>query len=328
MAVRKTESRIPQNLQPSDLGQSVVAADGRCALVSFVSSPLVINRQNICVLFITDAGLAAVASSFEWTIAESVGLPRVETFEFGEIAFTPTHQGALNVSVRVLDSSANEQASLSMVQEVVPASAELETLINDAIEHPGPSIGSPEVLRELINEHNTYYQNVAPQTPESGDAFKRFVFSMVYDGALQRTAAERKQDLDQLALSLNEATVDFATLGAKGAGVCAIRPLLLSMTLPDMLEFTFLPEDVNKRSVAMEQLLQTLALLEENKRIDLYNILRFPKSNITFCGRVLETLRNKYFNNTNFEQILTGLSGVRADWIIGQFVRGPITRSS
>lgn len=327
MPVRKTESRIPVNLQPSDLGQEVVAPDGRCALVSFISSPLVINRQNVCVIFITDASLAAVASSFEWTFRESGGPPKVETSQFGEIAYTATNLGALNISVRVLDGSAAEQTTLSIVQEVVPASAELETLISAGVDQPGPSIGSPEVLRELINEHNLYYQNVAFQTPESGDAFKRFVFSMVYDGASQRNASERKQDLDQLALSLNDATVDFATQSSKGAGVCRIRPLLLSMILPDMLEFTFLPEDYNKRSVAVEQLLQALALLEENKRLDLYNILRFPKSNINFCGRILETLRSKYFAGTSFEQILTGMSGVRAQWIIGQFQQGPITRT-
>jgi hypothetical protein len=309
------------------LGQAVVAADGRSALVSFVSSPVVINRENSYVVLVMDGGLAAAASSFEWTFTESAGPTSVETSEFGEIVHTARNLGALSVSVRILDSSDVQQAKLSMDQEVVPASAELETLISDAIGQPGPSIGSPEVLRELINEHNLYYQNVAPQTPEAGDAFKRFVFSMVYDGTSQREAAERKQDLDQLALSLNGATVDFATLSSKAAGVCGIRPLLLSMTVPDMLEWTFLPEDANKRSVAIDQLLQALAELEENKRLDLFNILRFPKSNITFCGRILEKLKSKYFNSATFEELLTGMSGVRAQWIIGQYQQGPITRS-
>ncbi len=327
MPVRKTESRMPLNLQASDLGQAVVAADGRWALISFISSPLVINRENVYVVFITDTGLAAATSSFEWTFAESAGAPSVATSAFGETAHTPTNLGALSISVRVLDGANAEQAKLSMNQDVVPTSAELETLISDAVGQPGPSVGSPEVLRELINEHNLYYQNVVPQTAEPGDAFKRFVFSMVYDGASQRRAAERKQDLDQLALSLNEATVDFATLSSKGTGVCGIRPLLLSMTVPNMLDWTFLPEDANKRSMAVDQLLQALAVLEENKRLDLYNILRFPKSNITFCGRILETLKSKYFNTANFEDVLTGMSGVRAQWIVGQYQQGPITRN-
>jgi hypothetical protein len=327
MPVRKTESRIPLDLQAADLGQAVVAADDRCALISFVSSPVVINRENVYVVFITDAGLAAVTSSFEWTFAESAGAPNIETSPLGETTHTPTNLGALSISVRVLDGANGEQAKLSMNQDVVPTSAELETLISEADGQPGPSIGSPDVLRELINEHNLYYQNVAPQTAEPGDAFKRFVFSMAYDGASQRKAVERKQDLDQLALALNDATADFATLSSKGAGVCGIRPLLLSMTVPNMLDWTFLPADANQRAVAVDQLLQALALLEENKRLDLYNIVRFPKSNITFCGRILETLKNKYFNTVNFEDVLTGMSGVRTQWIVGQYQQGPVTRS-
>ena len=327
MPVRKTESRIPLNLQPSDLGQAVVAPDGRCTLVSFVTSPVVVNRENAYVVFITNAGLAALASSFEWTFVEGGNPPQVQTSQFGEVAHKATNLGTLNIEVRVLDASNVEQAKLTMVQDVVPPSAELEALISESLNKPGPAIGSPDVLRELINEHNLYYQNVALQTAESGDAFKRFVFSVVYDGASRRKIEERKHDLDQLALSLNDGTVDFTTLSAKGAGVCGIRLLLLSMTAPDMLEFTFLPEEPNKRSLALEQLLQAIGSLAENKRIDLFNIVRFPKTNITFCGRILETLRSKYFSTTTFEDVLTSSSGLRAQWIVAQYVQGPVTRS-
>jgi hypothetical protein len=33
--VRKTENRLPPNFQAADFGETVVAPDGRCALVSF-----------------------------------------------------------------------------------------------------------------------------------------------------------------------------------------------------------------------------------------------------------------------------------------------------
>jgi hypothetical protein len=48
MGVRKTESRIPANFKPEDLGQAVVAADGRCALVSAITFPII----NVCILSI------------------------------------------------------------------------------------------------------------------------------------------------------------------------------------------------------------------------------------------------------------------------------------
>jgi len=328
MPARKTESRIPENLQPSDLGEATVASGGKCALVSFVTSPLIINRENVYVVFITDGGLATQAASYEWTVAESTGPPKFEASAVGEFFYTPRSLGSLGIAVRILDAGATEQAKLTMTQEVAPTNAALEALMSEATEKPGPSAGDPEILRELINQHNLYYQNVTLQTPEAGDGFKRFVFSMIYDGASQRSLEERKQHMDQLALSLNEGTVDFGTIGSQAAGVSGIRPLLLSMIVPDMLAWTFLPQDANHRALAVAQLLQSLTALDENKRIDLCNIVRFPKSNITFCGRILETLRNNYFNTTSFDDVLTGMSGVRAQWITDQYHQGPITRSS
>ena len=64
MPVRKTESRIPGGYLPSDLGEAVVADDGRCALVSFATAPIVVSRENTCVLFVTDPALAATVQSF------------------------------------------------------------------------------------------------------------------------------------------------------------------------------------------------------------------------------------------------------------------------
>jgi hypothetical protein len=109
------------------------------------------------------------------------------------------------------------------------------------------------VARELINDHNPYYQNVALQTPESGDAFQQFLFGVVFDGALQRTAADRKQHLASLAESLNDGGADFAALVARGSGVTGLRLPLLAMTLPSMLDFTELPEAEDQRMLADEQ---------------------------------------------------------------------------
>lgn len=327
MSVRKTESRIPANFQASDLGQASVAADGQSALISFVMTPLVVGRENVYVAFVTDATLAASAESFEWSFVENGGAPQVQTTEHGEVFYTPTATGSVAVTVRVLGTSDAELAKLSLDQEIVEVNAELEALIADAQNQPGPGVANPDVARELINDHNPYYQNVVMQTPESGDAFQQFIFSLVFDGALQRTAADRKQHLAELADSLNNGGADFATLSGKGTGVSGLRLPLLAMTLPSMLDFKELPEPVDQRAVAVDELQQSLAELDEEKRIDLFNLLRFPKSNITQCARVLEALRDRYFPGTNFNDVLTGMSGVRAQFITRQFTEGPLIRT-
>jgi len=326
MTVRKTETRLPSNLQASDLGEASVAADSRAALVSFVTTPLVVGRENVYVVFVTDATLAGSADSFEWSFTEGDGAPQVQTTDHGEIAYTPSSEATLGVTLRILGSS-TELAKLSLSQEVVALNAELEGLIADAQNQPGPGVASPEVARELINDHNPYYQNVVMQTPEPGDAFQQFLFSIVFAGALQRTAADRKQHLADLAESLNSEAGDFATLSGKRAGVAGVQLPLLAMTLPAMLDFTELPEPADQRAVAADQLRQTLAALDEDKRIDLFNLVRFPKSNIAQCARLLEALRDRYFPGTNFSDVLTGMSGVRALFITTQFTEGPIIRT-
>lgn len=327
MAVRKTETRLPLNMQAADLGQAVVAADSRCALVSYVPNPLAINRENVYVVFVTDTGLATAANSYEWTFTEGGGAPQVQTTQIGEMAFTPTVPGTLTITVRIVNSASTAQATLTLQQVVVPANAELESLLMQATDDSGPAMGSPDVLREMINEHSIYYQAVTPQTADPGDGYQRLVFSLAYDGAARKTAQQRKQHMEELALSLNSGAADFATLCTTGAGVCAIRPLLLSMTIPGMITWTLLPEDTRERAVATDGLLQSLTALDENKRIDLFNIVRFPKSNIVYCGRVLEALRNAYFNTTSFNDILTGMSGAGSQWIIGQYRQGPVIRN-
>ena len=66
---------------------------------------------------------------------------------------------------------------------------------------------------------------------------------------------------------------------------------------------------------------------DDDTLVDLFNIVRFPKSNITHCGRIIETLCDHYFPGTTFGDVLTGLSGTRAQWIIAQYRQGPVAHS-
>lgn len=334
MAIRKTESRLPANFQASDLGESVTAVDGRFSLVSFVTAPLGLDRENRYVVFVTDAGLASVVQSFEWQFVENGGAPQSQTTTMGEVAYRPQVLGTLVVNVRLLGAGNTTQGSLTLSQTVIALNTELETLITEARNQPGPGASNPAVLRELINDLSPYYQAVSLQAAESGEGFQKFVFSLVHDGLLQRPGTLQQQQLNQLAAALNGTEGDFVTLAAAGTGVCGIRLALLAMTLPQaaggatpILPWTELPDVPNQRALADEQLRRSLAALEETRRIDLFNLVRFPKSNITLCSRILEALRDRYFSGTNFEDVLTGLSGTRAHWIMRHYREGPLVRT-
>ncbi len=328
MPVRLTESRIPANFQSTDLGQSSSSADNKCTLVSFISNPLVVDRKNSYVLFVTDAGLAAAVQTYEWRFTLNGNPPHVEGSDEGEISYTPTETGTLTVVVRLLGAGNAEQSIVEMSQSVVVKNAELESMISSAAGESGPGVGNPEVARELINDYNPYYQSVNLQNPEGDNSFKCFLFGTLSDRIQRQNSARRKQHLDQIAAALNSDLSDYAELAAEGAGVGGIRLALLAMSLGDSppVPWTELPEASGARETAARELRQRLNTLDTNMRVDLFNLVRFPKSNITLCGRILEKLRNRYFNGTNFNDVMNGMSGTRAVWIMRHFNEGPIHR--
>jgi len=329
MGVRKTESRLPANFQASDLGEAVVAADGRCALVSFLTS-LTAGHENTYVLFVTDTALAASVQSYDWFFAEDGAFPQSLQTTVGQASYTPSNIGNMTVTVRVLDSGGTELGSLTLVQSIGSLNPTLEARIEAANNQPGPGASNPDVIREIVNSYYSFYQNVALKVPESGDSFKSYVCSFIFDSTSRKAPADRRILFDQLADALEGSADAFPAIAVEGVGVCRIRLGMLAMTFPaasPLLPWTELPEDVNQNAFADEQLRQKLVDFSENDKIDLLNISRFPKTNISHCANIIETLRDKYFPGTSFNDVLTGLSGTRAHWIARHYVAGPLSRS-
>jgi len=327
MSTRKTESRIPDGLQATDLGEAVNAADNRSVLVSFVSSPLVKNRENCYVLFVTDNALGSSVEKYEWSVVENGGVAVVITTTAPEFKYIPIETGDVTISVKLLDAGNADLGSITITQVIVELNFELEALINETKDEPGPGIGNIEVARELVNDHNPYYQGITPTGAEEVEPFKHFIFGMVSDGALVRRPAERTRLLYEIAASLNNNEGDLVSLIAQGAGVCNVRLTMLAMIIPGALTWTEIPETAPEKANADHALRETFAALDENKKIDLFNIARFPKSNISYCAKVTEAIRDKYFPGVNFEDVVSGMSGTRAHWILKHFSEGPIKRT-
>lgn len=333
MTVRKIDRRLPAGYQATDLGEAVVATDGRCALISFATAPIVTGRDNTYVLFITDAALAAAAQSIEWTFTENDEVARVETNGGQEIVYRPAGTGPITVAARVLDAASALQASLVLDQFIVLPSSEIEALIAGAKDQPGPGASDPEALRELVNQHCRYYQDAAQVVAEAGNSFREFLFGFAFDGVARRTFTERSAVVERLAVALDQQPEEFARLAMTGVGVTNLRLALLAMGPPQapattpLLPWTELPEPPPQRALADEQLRQKLAALSEDQRVDLVNIARFPKSNILACARILAALRDRYFSGAKFADVIEGMSGTRAHWITTHFRDGPIAHT-
>jgi len=152
MPVRKTETRIPAAITAADLGEAVVATDARCALVSFITSPLAVNRENTYVVFVTDTGLASQTQSFQWSFSENGQTATTQSTEVGQARYTPSDTGSLSITVTLLDSGSNQQATLALTQAMVPPHAGLEAMIDAAKDQPGPGVSDPDVAREMVND--------------------------------------------------------------------------------------------------------------------------------------------------------------------------------
>lgn len=328
MSVRKTESRLPAGVQPEELGQAVMATDGRCVLISAITAPLTVDRENFYVVFVIDAMLAPTVTGYLWTFfIDGVPMPP-QTTAFGQVRFVPSAEGYLQVKVQVMTSGPAPPSFLELMQQVGPPNIDLEALIAAASEQPGAGMGNPDVLRELVNDHNPYYQDVPLAAPEAGDAFHKFLFSTVNDGVLETKQEKRHDLLEEVAAAINTGQTDYVSAIGPGLGVAKLRlPLLVMMLSPASLAFTELPETNAENVAADEQLRQQLATLSEEERIDWFNLVRFPKSNITLCAKLLEALRDKFFPGVAFEDVLKKMSGSMSDWLILNYNKGPLRRN-
>jgi len=328
MSVRKTESRLPAGVQPEDLGQAVTATDGRCVLISTITAPLVVDRENFYIVFVIDAILAPTVIGYLWTFFID-GVPQPpQTTGIGVVRFTPTEEGYLQVKVQVMSSGPAPPSFLELMQQVTLANSELEAMIAAASEQPGAGMGNPDVLRELVNDHNPYYQDVPLAAPEAGDAFPKFLFSTVNDGALETKQDKRHDLLEEVANAINTGETDYVSAIGPGLGVAKLRlPLLVMMLSPASIPFAELPDTNAENVAADEQLREQVAALSEEERIDWFNLVRFPKSNIALCAKLLEALRDKFFPGVVFEDVLKKMSGSMSDWIMLNYNKGPLRRN-
>jgi hypothetical protein len=326
MPVRKTESRIPANFQPGDLGEATISVDGRVALIAYCPSPIVLLRTNVYVVMLMNDPLALAVNGYEWVISENGTERHRSITPIGELEYTPQAAGSVSITV-TLQGGGNP--ILHLAQSVVVTNPQLETLITAAGNTVGPTIADPAIARELVNHYCQFYSGVTTTPPEAGQAaqdFQRLIFKIVYEGTAAINPTTRKQKLAQLADILNSSTPNFSEKAWESLGLCGLRAALLAMFYPDANRYQELPIDITTRSQRRLQITTQIDALNINQKVDLFNLLRFPKSNIIQSAKIIEALRNRKFAGTNFTDVLTGFQGARLNDIINHFRQGPNAR--
>jgi hypothetical protein len=321
MPTRKTEQRLPANFTADDFGQ--FQGDSVAVLISYHPSPVVKDRTQTYVAFVLDAGMQGTTVSYRW----QTGSDTINT-DHGVLEYAHSAEGDMQIALSLLDGGGAVLKTISLAQRVISLNAELETMI-DTPDEVTPTAADPETSRELVNDVRAYIDEIAPRSADGESSLNRLLFAVAYSMAMVVSPPGRAAHLEKLASALDEgAGESFADQARNGLGLCQVRPGVLGMYLSAtpggsdwLIPRRIFPNDPEARATMQSELNAALAQLDEAKRIDLFNLLRFPKSNLKMTALLLEALRQQYFPGQTLPVILADKD--KAKTLISQYEEGP-----
>ncbi len=305
MTVRKTEARIPEGMQASDLGQAF--SSGNYSLVSYLTSPIAKGTRIDYAVF---AQNNTMADRYEWTFLP-LSVPselEEETTNVGINEYTPENLGELRVVVDVIVGG-NTVVTLTLSQIIVERNAELEQYINgvgiidSALANwvwAAARVGDSQTTRELVNDLKSYIEKAAAQHEFPLDFLAAIVYKEVsfrpkeYEWQRVYLVGEsvRSVEIEAIREILSNEEYDNPKLTKQSIGVCQISMPTASMVVfPDL--WRELPVESDQRELRRKEIRDNYTDLDSYQKIDLFNILRFPRTNILLCAELLSKLKNR-----------------------------------
>lgn len=251
----------------------------------------------------------------------------------------------LRISVKVSGIS-DPAPTLSITHSLESLDERFEDFIKDQIKSPTAGTGSAYLTRYLRYFFGDYFLEAVKEF-DSREGFKievNLIVAIAYQNLLRQvnlladdTPIPYTFENDDLERQLNNGTPDFTSV--KGhIGLCEIRPHILSMFLStdstswftDLNPAPFIrPVQKFDELKNQQQLFESLTVESEtnnfdhNKLIDLYNALRFPKSNINLATFLTNELKNSIEEFRNIEAELLPSKNREVSLIINKFYSGP-----
>jgi hypothetical protein len=325
MPTRITEQKLPFFYNAGDLGQA--EGDAQAVVISYHTSPVVVNRKQTYVVFVLDGGLQGTVASYRWTVEGNT----INT-QHGVLEYSPTAEGTMSVSVDLLNSGSAVLKTIALSQQVIALNAELETLIS-AADETSPTAANPDTSRELVNDVRWYIDDIAPRTADSVSSLNKLLFACTYAEAMLVAPEDRAAGIERLAGMLaDNAAEGFAEQAASGMGICQLRPHAVAMYFSEtdggtnwLVTRRELPNDKSTWDSMLAQMKTAIVGMDAQKRVDLFNVLRFPKTNIKVAMQFLEALRTQYFTGQDLPSILADEAKARN--LITEYKEGPFALS-
>ncbi|UCD13771.1 MAG: hypothetical protein JSW60_09490, partial [Thermoplasmatales archaeon] len=338
MSVKKTESHIPTGFSPEDLGEvgNFQRGDGQdfppdCFLIAYFTSPVTIGVENKYVVFINEPLLNENIKAIKWefytkdsdgnkiilkTVDESCEgdevIDTVETFHFEK----KIH---LYIDVTLTGESPGHTRILSLEQTTKKSNQYLENFINSK----GfffATAGDKEATK-LIRNNLIEYVRYALESSDSDNTIPYnfllcvIYYSIVFKGIdLFNYLTERS-----IRIRLNRSSKeDFARYSI---GLTNVEPRVYAMILEDYYDWEeFDEDDIN--ILKWSDLTDKFCEVDIYKLIDLYNLLRFPKSHILLCYKFLNKLKNRDKRYPSLSTYEFSVDHEAMDVIAGEFIFG------
>lgn len=284
MAIRETECRIPNGYSAEFLGEVGSTSNPDVLLISTLSSPLLVHSILEYVVF---ALSGQNVDQCQWTVifkslsGDTFTIPisseeNILRFELptSEDLFPNDELTMVEVSAIVI-SDGTIVASLKIEQEITEYHSVVDYLFNaeNFSLHNTALVADIRITSELV----CYERNLDSAAPETtGDVPASMVAAISYVALMADSFDDRKDQIEELRKLLNGEAGLFKGLFADfmdtPIGICGITPTMARKAL-----------GWQEDGLTVDE--------EKEQKIDLFNLLRFPKSTLSICTMALSKIK-------------------------------------
>ncbi len=302
MAVRKIEQRVPGGFDKINaLGFTVKSNDNKFGLVSFLGETLRIGHVddkeklpflNHYVLFVDTTDANAV-DSYEWTVQffndtgeeiqilsqelrtnVNVGLFELKLKPNEIIEVYNNLVVEIKVSVQLIKNSIDLLVEpLVLTHQVKPLRQDLEYLLAN---EKNAVKGNKTTYRWVGNYLAEYIQSA--YTADEPNTVIENIPAEILTAVIYNKTNKKIKNIDNI-YRVNR----LYPLRNLTYGICNLNPAFSAMFIPKDNDNTFIPINAKKENENRHPAIKAYNQLEEHEIIDIYNLLRFPKSNIKVC---------------------------------------------
>lgn len=336
MAIRRTESKIPGGFDNiSALGYAIKDAENRYALVSFLGKTLrlgflgkynknFVAFKNQYVVFI-DTSQVNKVTDYKYRLAffnekkEEVwvknGTKQIGVFSFSlkeEDIIEIQNKLAIECKFKVeISNGSNKLHSLELIHNVKGLRKDLEEVIltkAGSKKFLNAYVGNKVVFRLVGNYLADYIQDAYLNEPETyketipPELLTAIVYQNITEKITNHILAKQNHILAK-ELNSNENKNSKKTILKNVTGICNLKPAFAGMFIPKEHGTSFLPKIVIPANKNSKTILKQFRQLPKEEKIDIYNLLRFPKSNLKIC--LLSLISLKAHHNVFSQQSLS-----------------------